>query len=61
MDLVFWVLGVQEEFHSVVEGEILDHHKEVDGISMEVAGFADPIAIFDKEIVVRFDPIVITG
>jgi len=48
-------------FHGLSEGEILDEDEEVDGVSMEMARFPDPVRVFDEEIVVRVDTVIIAG
>ncbi len=39
----------------------MDHDEEVDGISVEFFGFPDPIAVFDDEIVMGLDAVIVTG
>lgn len=36
--------------HGFSKGAVFDHHEEVDGVSLELAGFPDPVAVADDEV-----------
>ena len=51
----------KDEVHGIGEGKFFHHHEKVDGVSMKVFRFPNPVAVFDDEIAKLIETVILTG